>query len=100
MEVTRNVIIDLLPLFLADEVSDDTRILVEEYLETDQELASMANQSAAMELPGDFPVTLSEKDKLKTYKRTRWVLLLTIASLSILIALILAAVFYSFFVSV
>jgi hypothetical protein len=39
MEITRNVILDLLPLYLADEVSDDTRLLVEKYLETNPELA-------------------------------------------------------------
>ena len=33
--VTRGVILDLLPLYLADEVSTDTRRLVECYLETD-----------------------------------------------------------------
>ena len=47
MEITRNVILDLLPLYLADEVSADTRALVEKYLETDPELANIAEQSAS-----------------------------------------------------
>lgn len=100
MEITKNVILDLLPLYLANEVSEDTRILVENYLETDKELAAIAKQSAAMELPGDIPVSLTDEDKMKTYKKTRWLLFLTIVLLSILIALILGATFYAFFVSV
>jgi len=100
MEITKNVILDLLPLYLADEVSEDTRTLVENYLETDKELATIAKQSAAMELPGDIPVSLTDEDKMKTYKKTRWLLFLTIVILSILIALILGATFFAFFVSV
>jgi len=69
MEITKNVILDLLPLYLADEISEDTRTLVEKYLDTDKELADLANQSAAMELPGDVPVSLTEEDKMKTYKK-------------------------------
>ena len=42
MEITRNVIEDLLPLYLADEASADTRMLVGEYLKTDPELADVA----------------------------------------------------------
>jgi hypothetical protein len=100
MEITKNVILDLLPLYLADEVSEDTRTLVESYLETDKELADLAKQSAAMELPGDIPVSLTDEDKMKTYKKTRWLLFLTIVILSILISLILGATFYAFFVPV
>ena len=100
MEITKNVILDLLPLYLADEVSEDTRTLVENYLDTDKELADLAKQSAAVELPGDVPVSLTEEDKMKTYKKTRWLLFLTIVILSILISLILGATFYAFFVPV
>jgi len=100
MEITKNVILDLLPLYLADEVSEDTRTLVENYLDTDKELATLAKQSAALEFPGDTPVSLTDEDKMKTYKKTRWLLFLTIVILSILIALILGATFYTFFVSV
>lgn len=71
MEVTQNVILDLLPLYLADEVSSDTRALVEKYLETDPELANVAKQSAAMEIPGDIPVPLTEEDQMETYREAK-----------------------------
>ena len=100
MDITRNVILDLLPLYLANEVSEDTRNLVENYLESDQELAAIAEQSAAMELPGDIPVPITDEDQMKAYRKTKWLLFLTIVILSILISLILGATFFAFFVSV
>ena len=39
MNVSRNVIHDLVPLYLADEASADTRALIEEFLAADPELA-------------------------------------------------------------
>lgn len=99
MEITRKVILDLLPLYLAGEVSDDTRALVEQYLETDQELAALTKSPDSMEIPQDIPISLTEADKMKAYRKTRWLMILTILCLSILIALALGAMFYAFFVS-
>ena len=65
MEITRNVILDLLPLYSANEVSADTRVLVEEYLKTDPELANIAKQLETMEKPRDIPVPLS-RDAIHT----------------------------------
>jgi anti-sigma factor RsiW len=44
MAVTRDVILDLLPLYLSDEASPDTRSLVEQHLEADRDLARLAGQ--------------------------------------------------------
>jgi predicted anti-sigma-YlaC factor YlaD len=44
MNVSREVIVDLLPLYLADEASPETQALVEEHLERDAELAQLARQ--------------------------------------------------------
>jgi hypothetical protein len=71
MEVTRNVILDLLPLYMANEVSADTRTLVEKYLETDPALANVANQRAAMEIPGEIPVPLTEENQMETYREAK-----------------------------
>ena len=75
MEITRNVILDLLPLYMDDEVSVDTRALVEEYLATDPELADIAKQSAAMELPEDVPIPLTWEDKMEAYKEAKRLML-------------------------
>jgi len=49
-KITRNIILDLMPLYLAGEASLDTRELVEEYLKNDKELAKMAKQSTTFNL--------------------------------------------------
>ncbi len=67
MDVTRDVILDLLPLYLANEVSADTRTLVKKYLETDPRLARLAEQSPAMGFSDDIPVPLTTEDKMEAY---------------------------------
>ena len=93
MEITRNVILDLLPLYLADEVSPDTRALVEKYLETDPELANVAKETAAMEFSEDIPVPVSKEDQMEAYKEAKrllfqrtvmWAGLIAVALLSCL----------------
>ena len=71
MNITRNVILDLLPLYVANEVSADTRTLVEKYLETDSELANVAKQLSALEKPKDIPVPISQNDKMAAYRKAR-----------------------------
>lgn len=44
MQVTREVIYDLLPSYFAGDASDDTRALVDAYFETDPEFARMASR--------------------------------------------------------
>jgi len=99
MEITKNVILDLLPLYLADEVSADTRALIEEYLETDPELAEIATQSAAVELPGNIPVPLTQEDKMKAYKKSKTIMIVTIVLLAALMVTILGITLLVFFTS-
>jgi anti-sigma factor RsiW len=44
MDVTRDVIVDLLPLYLAGEASPGTRLLVTDYLSRDPELAEQVRR--------------------------------------------------------
>jgi len=97
MKITRNVILDLLPLFVANEVSADTRVLIEEYLETDPELASVAKQLAAMEKPGDVPVPLTEDDKMKAYRKARRLIVLITVILAGFISIVLVISIFAFF---
>lgn len=71
MEITRNIILDLLPLYSANEVSADTRALVEKYLKTDPELANVAKQLESMEKPRKIPVPLSQDDEMQAYRKAR-----------------------------
>ena len=71
MKITRNVILDLLPLYVADEVSSDTKILIQEYLETDSELANIIKRSEVKKEVGDIPVPLNVEDKMRTFQKTK-----------------------------
>ncbi len=44
MNVTKDVILDLLPLYYSDEASPDSRILVEQHLADDPDLARLAEE--------------------------------------------------------
>ena len=71
MEVTRDVILDLLPMYLENEVSADTRELIDTYLATDPELASMTQHLAKSGLPKDIPIPLTKEDEMEAYKETK-----------------------------
>jgi hypothetical protein len=92
MEITRNVILDLLPLFLADEVSADTRALVKEYLENDPELADIANQTETIGLPKDIPIPLTKEDEMEAYREAKRFIFLRTAILAISISFTLVCV--------
>lgn len=66
LEVTRNVILDLLPLYLAGEASADTMALVRNYLKSDPDLAKMAERMSNTIL-SDIPAPVSKEDALQAY---------------------------------
>lgn len=71
MNVTREVILDLLPVYLAGEASPATRALVEEYMKQDTDLAQrirlQLTEGLARAMPSDLPPEL----ELRSLKRTR-----------------------------
>jgi anti-sigma factor RsiW len=71
MNVTRDVIHDLLPAYLSGEVSADTKVLVEEFLRGDPDLARTVSSLRANVLP-EPPIALrptQEKETLRMTKR-------------------------------
>lgn len=74
MRVTRDVIKDLLTVHLAGEASADTRVLVEEWLRTDPELARQANAAGGADLPAvpALPPTLEKQALDRTRRQLRW----------------------------
>ena len=92
MRVTRDVIQDLLPLYLADEVSGDTRTLVEEYLDTDPEFANEVRDLAETDLPGDVPGPLTKEDHMEAYKEAWRLMFLRTVILAVAIATIVSCV--------
>jgi hypothetical protein len=70
MEVTRDVILDLLPLYLAGEASADTQALVKEFLDHDQDLAQLARRWRER-LPEPPPVPASADARALAYREAR-----------------------------
>lgn len=94
IEVTRNVILDLLPLYLAGEVSQDTQALVETYLKTDQELARLAQHGTRTGL-AEVPVPLAKEAALETYiKATQQMIFRMLAWSALAVMVILGSVVF------
>lgn len=85
MEITRNVVYDLLPLYLAGEACPETRALVEAYLAQNPELALQVRKQAAedllktkslrgdeMQLPADHEAKTLNRTKA-LLKRRKWI---------------------------
>jgi hypothetical protein len=70
MNVTRDVILDLLPLCHAGEASDDTRDLVAAFAAGDPEIARLLNAAPATALP-DTPDDLDKETEMKMLEKTK-----------------------------
>jgi hypothetical protein len=71
MNVTREVILDLLPVYLAGEASPATRALIEEYMEQDKELAQRIRSQMAESFAKITPPALPPSLELRSLRRTR-----------------------------
>jgi predicted anti-sigma-YlaC factor YlaD len=71
MNVTREVILDLLPVYLSGEASPATRTLVEEHIKQDAELAQRIRLLLADDFPKSLPPVLPPEVELRSLRRTR-----------------------------
>lgn len=72
MNLTRDAVKDLLPVYLAGEASADTKALVEEYLKSDREMASEAERARRLDTglpPVPPPAGDAEKHALEATRR-------------------------------
>jgi anti-sigma factor RsiW len=100
-EITSNVILDLLPLYLAGEVSEDTVALVKKHLEANPELAEAAKQMAKADSLGKVPIPFRKESAMESYQEAKkWITIRTLGFMAIgaavfqcTLALVLAFVF-------
>ena len=71
MDISRDVIIDLLPLYIAGDASKDSISLVEKYLETDAELAKVAKRTKMLDKSYDLPLPLNQEDQMEAYQEAQ-----------------------------
>src|SRR4051794_1554547 len=69
--VSRGVVLDLLPLYLAGEASADTVALVEQRLKVDDELAAHVAGARSIVLTPVSPPPLQRGDEMRVLVRTR-----------------------------
>lgn len=95
-EVTNDVILDLLPLYLAGEVSEDTAALVKKHLEADPELAETAKQMAKADSLNKVPIPFRKETAMETYheaKKWMTIRILGLATLGTILIIFLMALF-------
>lgn len=90
MEVTRDVIIDLLPLYLAGEASPATRALVDDYLKRDPELAARARERStalpSVAAPGPELELQSLHRTRSVLRSLRWLFALAVSTTALSLA--------------
>ncbi len=74
MNVTREVVMDLLPVYLSGDASADTRDLVETFLKQDQELAQSIRGRWVENMAKAVPSSLPPELELRAFRRTRGLL--------------------------
>lgn len=74
MNVTRDVVTDLLPVYFAGEASSDTKALVENFFTHDPEFARLAKAESAQIVLHDIPIPLTKEDEMKALDRTKGLL--------------------------
>ena len=77
MQVTRDIVIDLLPLYQSGEASKESRAAIEEFLRTDPSLAQMASQDPGTILPATGASELERRTITQTratIRRRSWIL--------------------------
>ena len=96
-EVTNNVILDLLPLYLADEVSEDSAALVKKYLESNPELAETAKEMAKADSLGKVPIPFRKEAAMESYQEAKkWMTIRTLGLVAIGAVIFLCTLFLVF----
>ena len=71
MKIDKNIIMDLLPIYIANEASPETIAMVEEYLAENPDMARLVQmQKNSLNVPG-VPAPLTRNHQISAYKRSR-----------------------------
>lgn len=86
MTITKDVVLDLLPVYLAGDASTDTRALVEEYLHHDPDLAQGVREQWTKGLGSAPPMVVPPDLELRALKRTHGQIWLQILLFGLMVA--------------
>ena len=98
-KITRDVILDLLPLYLEGDVSQDTSNLVKRYLDSDPELREIIQQESEFNLFEEVPIPAPQEKMMEKFLETKkWLTTRTIL-LNLIMALSFVAIFGCMFLT-
>lgn len=97
MEINKNIILDLLPIYLSNEASEDTKELVERYLADNEDIARIVQiQRESLNISSKIPVPLSRDHQIAAYKKSRIQIALTIVFAAMVLLALLGALVFMF----
>ena len=96
MKINRDVILDLLPLYLANEASEATRELVEQFLADDPALAKLVEQTKQNQWDEEVPIPLNKEHEMKSFEKTKQLLFQQKLFLALAVATTLLIVAFRF----
>ena len=97
MNISKDVINDLLPLYFSEDCSADTMQLVEEYLKSNPDFEKWAKRLNKNPFPKDIPQNLQITDEMNSLLKTRR--LLKARGIFMGFAIFFSLVPFSFFIS-
>jgi len=92
-EISRDVVLDLLPLYLAGEVSEETAALVKKHLESDPELAETAKEMAKADSLNKVPIPFKKETAMETYQEAKKWMTIRIIGVAAIIGMVLMCLF-------
>jgi len=98
-EVTKAVILDLLPMYLAGEVSEETAALVKKHLEADSELAETAKEMAKADALNKVPIPFRKETAMEAYDEAKKWMTIRILGIAAIVGMILMCLFLAIGVS-
>ena len=69
--IPQHVILDLLPLYIEGEVSNETHGLIEEYLKQDPQLAKLVEQAKIAPSLQEIPAPLRKENEMEALKKVK-----------------------------
>lgn len=91
MKITDSVIEDLMPMYLANEVSNDTRILIDEYLKSNPRLAEKYKQ-LDISLTNNIEIPLNKEDQLQAFIKAKKLQTIRILGLAVISSVVFLAI--------
>jgi len=70
-KIPQHIILDLLPLYIEGEVSNETHSLIEEYLKQDPQLAKLVEQAKIALSLQEIPAPLKKENEMEALKKVK-----------------------------